>query len=214
MLLEKIQECTDVQLITVLVVIAVMSPLLYNVSYLWFCFNYCLTNYFSVAPEIILPLTDLLENETNNIQFVCQAIGVPVPYIMWYFNGVMVNLSDSSKYINSSMYQNESIIESILNIINAESSDVGRYTCEAKNIIGSIRSSGVLTVNGMFCTCIYTYVPIIHTYMCTYRHVCMPRLAFTLAIRVTWFSKVFKSRSHIVRFHTVWWSKELAIFIH
>ena len=119
---------------------------------------------FSVAPEIILQLTDLLENETSDIQFVCRAIGVPVPYIRWYFNGVMINLSDSSKYNNSSMYLNESVIESTLNIINAKSSDVGRYTCEAENIIGSIRSSGVLTVNGMCCTCICIY-GIIHTYV-------------------------------------------------
>ena len=110
-------------------------------------------NFLSVAPEIILPLTDLLENETNNIQFVCQAIGVPVPYIRWYFNGVMVNLSDSSKYINSSMYLNKSIIESTLNIINAESSDVGTYTCEATNIIGIDNTSGVLSVNGKYPEC-------------------------------------------------------------
>ena len=103
-----------------------------------------------VAPEIILQLTDLLENETNNIQFVCRAIGVPIPYIRWYFNGVMVNLSDSSKYNSSSMYLNESIIESIFNIMNAESSDVGAYTCEAENSFGIDQSSGVLTVNGKY----------------------------------------------------------------
>ena len=119
-------------------------------------------NFLSVAPEIILQLTDLLENETNNIQFVCQAIGVPVPYIRWYFNGDMVNLSDSSKYNSSSMYLNESIIESTLNIINAESSDIGRYTCEANNIIGNISSSGLLIVNGMFCI---AYVPTMHAYV-------------------------------------------------
>ena len=84
----------------------------------------------------------------------CQAIGVPVPHISWYFNGVMVNLSDSSKYNSSSMYLNESIIESILNIINAESSDVGAYTCEAENIIGTGHTSGVLTVNGKY-ACIH-----------------------------------------------------------
>ena len=95
-------------------------------------------------------MIDLLENETNPTQFVCQAIGVPVPYIRWYFNGVMVNLSDSFNYDNSSVHLNESIIESTLSIINAESSDVGTYTCEAVNIIGSDQSSGVLTVNGMY----------------------------------------------------------------
>ena len=108
---------------------------------------------FLVAPEIILQLTDLLENETSNIQFVCQAIGVPFPHIRWYFNGVMVNLSDSSKYNISSMYLNKSIIESTLKIVNAESSDVGLYACKAENGFGIDQSSGVLTVNGKYvCT--------------------------------------------------------------
>ena len=105
-------------------------------------------NVVSVPTEIILPLTDLVKNETNNVQFVCQAIGVPAPNIKWYFNGVMVNLSDSSKYNSSLVYLNESIIECTLIIINAESSDVGTYTGEAENIFGTDRSSGILTVNG------------------------------------------------------------------
>ena len=60
----------------------------------------------------------------------------------------MVNLSGSSKYNSSSMYLNESIIESTLNIINAESSDVGAYTCETENMFGTDGNSAVLTVNG------------------------------------------------------------------
>ena len=111
---------------------------------------------------MILPLNDLLENETNHIQFVCQAIGVPVPNITWSFNGVMVNLSDSFKYNSSSMYLNESIIESTLSLRNTVSSDVGRYTCVASNIIGTDKSSGVLTVNGK------------HTYV--YAHKCQVRI--------------------------------------
>ena len=109
---------------------------------------------FSVAPEIFLQLSDLLENETNAIQFICQAIGVPVPHVRWYFNAVIVNLSDSSKYSSSSKQLNESIIESSLSIINAQSSDVGTYTCDAENIIGSDQSYGILTVNGMY-ACMY-----------------------------------------------------------
>ena len=102
---------------------------------------------FLVSAEIILQLTDLLANETNKIQFVCQAIGVPLPYITWYFNGVMLNLSE----FNSSLLSlNESIIESSLSILNIQSSDVGTYTCEAENIIGRDHSSGVITVNGKY----------------------------------------------------------------
>ena len=118
---------------------------------------------FLVAPEIILQLIDLLENETNPTQFVCQAIGVPVPYIKWYFNGVIINLSNNSKHNSSSMALNESIIESTLVIINADSSDVGTYTCEAKNVIGTDQSSGVLSVNGEH---VHNYALV--SYVCTY----------------------------------------------
>ena len=117
-------------------------------------------SWFSVAPEIILQLIDLLENETNPTQFVCQATGVPVPYIRWYFNAVMINLSNNSKYISSSIALNETVTESTLFIINAESSDVGTYTCEAENIIGADQSSAVLTVNSeclLKCTHVHMY---------------------------------------------------------
>ena len=103
------------------------------------------------------------------MQFLCQAIGVPVPYIRWYFNGVMVNLSGSFKYSNTSMHLNESIIESTLSIINAESSDVGTYTCEAKNIIGTEHSSGVLTVNGMYVH--MDIILVINSYLVTLQHI-------------------------------------------
>ena len=135
------------------------------------CLYKCVIKWnFSVAPEIILPLNDFLENETNSIQFVCQAIGVPVPYIRWNFNGAMVNLSDSSKYNSSSMYLNESVIESTLSISNTQSSDVGRYTCVASNIIGTDKSSGVLTVNGKYT---YMYMQVRYTFINNYYvHVC------------------------------------------
>ena len=118
---------------------------------------------FSVAPEIILQLIDLLENETNPTQFVCQATGVPVPYIQWYFNAVMINLSNSSKYNSSSKALNETIIESALFIINAESSDVGTYTCVAENIFGTDQSSGILSVNGAYIHILY--INDLHTYL-------------------------------------------------
>ena len=87
----------------------------------------------------------------------CQATGVPVPYIQWYFNAVMINLSNNSKFISSSTILNGTIIESTLFVINVESSDVGTYTCEAENIIGADQSSAVLTVNSE-CLLKYTYI--------------------------------------------------------
>ena len=89
----------------------------------------------------------MLENETNPITFSCQAIGEPVPTISWYFNSVMINVSNESKY-NVSSSMNDIVITSYLTIMNAQSYDVGIYTCEAENFIGNNSSSGVLTING------------------------------------------------------------------
>ena len=89
----------------------------------------------------------MLENETNPITFSCQAIGEPVPNINWYFNGEMIDVSNISKYIISNS-SNGTMVISLITILNTQSSDVGRYTCVAENIIGSEQNSGVLTVNG------------------------------------------------------------------
>ena len=99
----------------------------------------------------------MLENETNLVSFSCQAIGDPAPIISWYFNGVMINISDASKY-NVSSLTNGTTVTSLLTIMNTQSSDVGTYTCFAENIIGSDQSSGVLTVNGNYSSCIYKFI--------------------------------------------------------
>ena len=99
----------------------------------------------------------MLENETNPITFSCQAIGEPVPNISWYFNSVIINVSNASKYIISDS-SNGTMVISLLTIINTQSSDVGKYTCFAENIIGSEQSSGVLTVNSKDSCSEYKYV--------------------------------------------------------
>ena len=78
-------------------------------------------------------------------------MGEPVPDISWYFNDVMVNVSDnSSKYMIVSRSLNITTTENILTVYNVTSFDVGTYTCNASNIIGSVSSSGILTVTSKF----------------------------------------------------------------
>ena len=62
----------------------------------------------------------------------------------------MINVSDSSSKYNISNSLYETVVTSSLTISNVQSSDVGTYTCRAKNIIGVDQSSGILTVNGKF----------------------------------------------------------------
>ena len=98
-------------------------------------------------PEITNDVTDndVLENETDLVTFTCEAIGEPSPTIIWYFNDVMIITTD--KYSISAAGVSGRV-ESSLQVINPEISDVGTYTCHAENVVGSNNSSGTLTVNG------------------------------------------------------------------
>ena len=94
-------------------------------------------------------MTDQTENEGGTATFVCEADGVPIPIFSWYFNGVLLDDSNTNYDINS---RNDF---SILVITSVNSLDVGTYTCNATNVVSSNNSSGVLTVNGelSFCLC-------------------------------------------------------------
>ena len=78
-------------------------------------------------------------------------MGEPVPDISWYFNSAMINVSDnSSKYMIMSRSLNITTTENTLTVYNVTSSDVGTYTCNSLNIIGSVTSSGILTVTSKY----------------------------------------------------------------
>lgn len=73
----------------------------------------------------------------------CEATGIPVPRITWYFNGNKLNLSSiSSSRFN--FVSNSWIISEVMPY------NVGTYTCVATNIAGSAASSGIVTVNGNY----------------------------------------------------------------
>ena len=104
-----------------------------------------------VIPSIENLINDEVRNHTENGSFSCQSVGEPVPDISWYFNDVMINVSDnSSKYMIVSRSLNITTTENTLTVYNVTSSDVGTYTCNALNIFGSVTSSGILTVTSEF----------------------------------------------------------------
>ena len=104
---------------------------------------------FTVIPSINDSIENVVRNQTENVTFLCQAVGEPVPDISWYFNGVMINVSDnSSKYMIVPRSLNKTTTENTLTVYNVTSSDVGTYSCNATNIIGNDSSSGHLQVNG------------------------------------------------------------------
>ena len=90
-----------------------------------------------------------IQNQEDNVSFKCQAVGEPVPDISWYFNGVMINVSDnSSKYMIKSRSLNVTTTENTLTVYNVTLFDVGVYTCIASNVIGNDSDSGHLKVKG------------------------------------------------------------------
>ena len=106
---------------------------------------------FAVSPSINSLIENEIRQETENVTFLCQAVGEPVPDISWYFNGVMINVSDnSSKYMIMSRSLNITTTENTLTVYNVTLSDVGIYTCNSSNMIGSVTNSGILTVTSKF----------------------------------------------------------------
>ena len=116
----------------------------------------------TVIPSIEALVHDEVSNQEDSVTFLCQAVGEPVPDISWYFNDVMINVSDnSSKYMIVSRSLNITTTENTITVYDVTSSDVGTYTCNASNIIGSVTSSGILTVTSKF-------FAIYSSYVCTY----------------------------------------------
>ena len=108
---------------------------------------YMLSIVFAVIPSIVNSIDNVIRNQEDNTTFVCQSVGEPVPDITWYFNDVMINVSDNStKYMIVSRSLNITTTENKLTVYNVTSSDVGTYACNSSNIIGSSTNFGILTV--------------------------------------------------------------------
>ena len=102
-----------------------------------------------VGPSII-ELMDETQNERGIAFFTCQADGEPLPTISWYFNGILLDESNTAKYMITERPIRTTTNSVILNVMSVQSCDVGTYTCNATNVVSSDTSSGVLTVNGEF----------------------------------------------------------------
>ena len=89
--------------------------------------------------QVHLLVSNKTRNETQSVNLTCQAVGEPVPDISWYFNDVMINVSDnSSKYMIMSRLLNMTTTENTLTVYNVTSSDVGTYTCKSSNVTNII----------------------------------------------------------------------------
>ena len=76
------------------------------------------------------------------------ATGVPRPDIMWYFNGVQLNMGGQVSYTLEE--DGDRVISSTLSITRPYLEWIGNYTCEASNIVASISSSALVDIQGAY----------------------------------------------------------------
>jgi len=115
-----------------------------------FCVIHITFYLYEDAPVIDVRVINKTLEEGDTAIFNCQVTGTPIPKISWYFNDVPVKEANSSKYIISEMSFNPTTKNNTLRVIDVNSFDVGKYTCNATNIASSDTSSGMLDVNGEF----------------------------------------------------------------
>ena len=93
------------------------------------------------APQVMLSPAEQTRDEGGDTTFYCTIGGNPSPVVEWRFKGK--KLVSGAKYL---------IKEGELIVKNLNYSDVGQYTCYARNILGSAEVTGNLSVRGKRCT--------------------------------------------------------------
>ena len=82
--------------------------------------------------------------EGNNITITCEATGIPLPTIVWTFNG-RVLMSGGNVNTTATTIENGdmSAVTETLTIMNVLRNLTGMYTCSARNSVGDDTSSHI-----------------------------------------------------------------------
>ena len=106
--------------------------------------NCYMPSYAAVVPEIMTTLVNTTLAQGDSHMFVCAAVADPRPVFTFRFNGERIT-TNNSKYtlVTSNTH-------GTLTVFNLQGSDEGTYTCSASNRYGSVSTSAVLTVQGVF----------------------------------------------------------------
>ena len=89
------------------------------------------------APKVMLTPAEQTRDEGGNTAFYCTVAGNPSPVVEWQFKGRKI--LSGAKYL---------IKEGELIVRNLNYSDVGPYSCAARNILGSSEATANLSVRG------------------------------------------------------------------
>ena len=102
-----------------------------------------------VQPVIKTPInvTAIEINEGTNITLTCEAIGDPIPTLMW---SRTEHLSNRVSMNNYAVLTEDGSVSVNLTIINATREDTGEYVCIANNCVSNDSSSVKITINCKF----------------------------------------------------------------
>lgn len=91
------------------------------------------------APRFIVPLTDIIIQEGSSFTFKCHVTGYPLPVIQWFKDGISIesNLDYQTNFENGVC---------ALSIEETFTEDSARFTCKARNAVGSAETSAYLSV--------------------------------------------------------------------
>ena len=108
-------------------------------------------------PTILRPPEDQFEiNDGSNATFVCGAFAFPLHELDWTLTDAtgtttsVISTSDNQDTDKYSVDRSRETIEmfGVLTVRDVQYEDRGRYTCIARNILGSDAASATLTVHG------------------------------------------------------------------
>lgn len=77
---------------------------------------------------------DIEVSEGNTVLLTCVARGAPSPEVFWTFNGVIVSnyTNETSVYSEDLYISGERFVSSVLEICSVDETDMGEYTCVAR----------------------------------------------------------------------------------
>ena len=99
-----------------------------------------------VPPTIEMHLRDIDAVEEQDIRLDCVVSGKPTPTVKWYKDGKEIE-QDNTNYLLH--FDNETGFAS-LTIKRVNRNDAGRFTCVARNVLGSCATSSTVNVKGKY----------------------------------------------------------------
>ena len=103
-------------------------------------------NILAVHPNVtsVMLVTDNITVEGNNITITCEATGIPLPTIVWTFNGGVLMSGDNVNITAATIENGDmSAVTETLTIMNVLRNLTGMYTCSARNSVGNDTSGHI-----------------------------------------------------------------------